>query len=72
MNLFNEILELTKQLVAIPSINSSGGGEAKIAGFINEYFKSIPYYQAHPEQLITPPLKNDALGRFNVFFISVG
>ena len=71
MRFYQQALELTKQLVAIPSQNGTDG-EKTIAAFLADYLRSLPYFQAHPEQVWTVPLKNDALGRFNVFALIKG
>lgn len=70
-NLYNEILELTKNLVAIPSLNNSHG-ERKIAEYIAERLREIPYFQEHPENVIIQNLKNDPWDRINVFGIVKG
>ncbi|WP_196594207.1 M20/M25/M40 family metallo-hydrolase [Pectinatus sottacetonis] len=71
-DLSKEILELTKQLVAIPSINSAGEGEKNVACFIEKYLRDFPYFQKHPEQIIIQKLKNDKLDRRNVFALIRG
>ncbi|MDD6798583.1 MAG: peptidase M20 [Clostridia bacterium] len=63
----DEMVEVTKQLVAVNSINSIEGGEAKAAALIDSYFKALPYFKEHPEYSFTQDLKNDALHRKNVF-----
>lgn len=70
--MYNEMETLTKQLVSISSVNSEPEGEAKIADFIYEYFKKLPYFQKYPEYLCTIPLKNDQLQRKNVFALLRG
>lgn len=72
MQFFEEIRELTKRLVAIPSVNSEGGGEKKIADFIEQYLRSIPYFRERPSQVIAQPLAGDKLGRKNVFALLCG
>lgn len=69
--MFNEILELTKKLVSIGSVNGSAG-EKSVGVFIEEYFRSMPYFKKHPEQVIVQKLKNDPLGRRNVFVLLRG
>ena len=70
--LYAEALQLTKELVAIPSINSSKGGEAEIARFLERKLRELPYFQKHPERVIVQPLKDDLLERSNVFGIVTG
>ncbi len=64
--MYGEIEELTKQLVAVPSVNGTPG-EAAIADTITRYFQALPYFQKHPSYLQAVPLKDDPLGRRNVF-----
>lgn len=65
-SIHDEILELTKQLVAIPSVNGTEG-EKDIACFIENYLREIPYFQQRPNQVIVQELRDDPLGRRNVF-----
>lgn len=67
----NEILELTKQMVEIPSVNGTSG-ERDIGVFIEEYMRSIPYFKKHPELVIIQKLKDDKLNRRNVFALLRG
>lgn len=69
---FGEILDLTKQLVEIPSPNSSGEGEKKMACFIEEYIRKMPYFQKYPERVIIQKLKDDKYDRRNVFALLTG
>lgn len=66
-----EILELTKRMVEIPSINATGG-ERKIGVFIETYLRELPYFKEHPEQVIVQELKDDVLHRRNVFALLIG
>ena len=61
----NDILELTKELVRIKSINGTTG-EADIAAFLLSYMKDFPYFKAHPDYLISVPIPDDPLGRSSV------
>lgn len=51
-----EIIALLKQMVAIPSVNSTPG-EKKIGEFIEGYIRSIPYFQKHPDYVFIRKLK---------------
>ncbi len=66
-----EMLQLTKDMVAINSVNTTAG-EKEIGVFIESYLRAIPYFRRHPEQVIIQPLKNDVLGRRNVFALLRG
>lgn len=71
-DLYCEALQLTKELVAIPSVNSSEGGEAAIAHFLENKLRELPYFQEHPERVVLQPLKDDPLERSNVFGVVTG
>lgn len=71
MELLEEIKELTKKLVAIPSVNGTSG-ERDIAQAIEAYLREIPYFQEHPELVITQELKDDPLHRCNVMALLKG
>ena len=64
--MFDEIRELTKKLVAIPSINTTVG-EREIALYIKDYLSEIPYFQKHPDYIILQELEKDYYDRLNVF-----
>ncbi len=67
LNLYEEIKALTQELVAIPSINKEPGGETRIAEFIRDYYKKIPYFQAHPHQVKMVKTKNDFVDRHSTY-----
>lgn len=71
MELLEEIKALTEKLVAIPSVNGTSG-ERAIADAIEAYLRDIPYFQAHPELVITQELKDDPLHRHNVMALLKG
>ncbi len=66
-----EMLELTKKMVRIASVNGTAG-EREIGVFIEEYLRSIPYFAKYPELVITQFLKGDTLNRRNVFALLKG
>ena len=47
----DEMLELTRQMVAVPSVNTTSG-EKEIGIFIENYLRSIPYFKEHPDDEI--------------------
>ncbi len=67
----DEMLQLTKKMVAISSVNTTKG-EKDIGVFIEDYLRSIPYFKEHPNQVIVQTLKNDQLERRNVFALLLG
>jgi len=66
-----ELIELTKSMVNVPSVNGTSG-EHDIGVFIENYLRDIPYFQKHPDQVIIQPLKDDSLNRRNVFALLKG
>ena len=68
---YDEALALTKKLVSIPSMNNSDGGERAVADYMAAWIRELPYFKAHPDQVITQPLKNDPYDRINVVAIAL-
>lgn len=66
-----EIISLLKQMVAIPSVNSTLG-EKKIGEFIENYLREFPYFKLHPEYIYIQKLKNDPLERRSVIALIRG
>lgn len=66
-----EMLQLTKEMVKIPSVNGTKG-EQEIGRFIEQYMREIPYFQEHPDQVIVQQLRDDPLERRNVFALLKG
>ena len=71
MKINEEMLQLTKDMVAVSSVNTTKG-EKDIGLFIEEYLRAIPYFKEHPKQVIVQTLKNDKLERRNVFALLLG
>jgi arginine utilization protein RocB len=71
MNFYNEIKNLTIDLVKTPSINNTKG-EKVIAEKITRYIRNIGYFKKHPKYVWEVPLKNDRYGRKNVFALLRG
>ena len=49
--MFKDILELTKKMVSIDSVNGSHG-EKEIGVFIENYFRNISYFKDHPDNIM--------------------
>ncbi len=64
-------LFIAKEMVKIPSINSTGG-EKNIGDFLEHLFMTMPYFVKHPDQLSIKELKNDSLHRKNVMALIIG
>lgn len=71
MRIDREIYDLARQLVQIPSINGTRG-ERAIGEFIETWFRRIPYYQEHPQDLIIQRIPGDPLERRSVLAILRG
>lgn len=69
--MYERIKKLTKDLVAVSSVNGTSG-ERKIGDFIYNYISSFPYFQKHPDQIMAVDLKNDPLGRRNIIALLIG
>ncbi len=69
---YEEALALTKELVSIPSLNNSDHGERIIAEHMATWLRALPYFAAHPDQVIVQPLKNDPYSRVNTIAIAFG
>ncbi|MGM0216169.1 M28 family peptidase [Enterococcus sp. AZ109] len=65
--LAEQIETVAKELVKIPSINSSKHGERDICLKIQEILRSFPYFNQHPELVWTTELMDDPYARENVF-----
>ncbi|WP_434735199.1 M20/M25/M40 family metallo-hydrolase [Clostridium sp.] len=61
-----EIEDLTIDLVKVPSVNGTKG-EVDISNKIYNYIKSIDYFKINEDYVWQTELKNDRLGRKNVF-----
>lgn len=72
MNFFEEIEALTREFIAVPSINGSPDGERTAALFLQKKLLQIPYFAAHPGLVRLQSLRDDSLGRMNVFAILKG
>lgn len=66
-----EIMDLTRQMVRITSINGTSG-EKDIGIFLEEYLRKFSYYKEHPEYLIIQKLKNDPLDRRTIIAVLRG
>lgn len=66
-----ESYRLTKEMVAIPSVNGTPG-EKDIGIYIEKYLRSIPYFTEHPTEIVIQKLQSDPLERRNVFAILEG
>lgn len=63
LDCFEEVKRLTSELVAIPSINKEAHGETAVARYVYDYYMGLPYFQAHPEQVLCFQTKDDFVER---------
>ncbi|MEE3420148.1 MAG: M20/M25/M40 family metallo-hydrolase [Lachnospiraceae bacterium] len=66
-----EIFELAKELVRIPSVNGTEG-EKTVDEYIEAWFRKVPYYRDHPKDLIIQKIPGDPLDRRSVLAILRG
>ena len=64
-------LEIAKEMVRIPSVNTTEG-ERHIAEYLERVFRAMPYFKEHPNQLAIEELKGDKLKRKNVMALVIG
>ena len=63
LNCFDEVKNLTKKLVNVPSIVRSNGGETNCAKKIYEYYLDLPYFKENPERAMMFQTLNDEIER---------
>ncbi len=63
LDCFEEVKKLTEAMVAIPSVVGVPGGETAMVDYIQDWYRALPYFQVHPEQMIRVQTKNDAVDR---------
>lgn len=70
--IYNRAEKLTKELVGIKSVNGCNDGERRIADYLEDYLKKIPYFKEHPDNIIKQEIPGDNLNRCNVFAYITG
>ena len=63
LNCYQKVEQLTKALVSIKSVNKEPGGETEVAQYIENWYRHLPYFQAHPTQVKCFQSKNDFVVR---------
>ena len=66
MEIAENIEQITKDFVAVKSVNSTSG-EKDAADYLEGRLRQIPYFANHTDQVIRQPLAHDALQRSNIF-----
>lgn len=72
LNCFDEVKNLTKKLVNVPSIVRSNGGETNCAKKIYEYYLDLPYFKENPERVKMFQTLNDEIERHCVIAMVKG
>lgn len=70
-HLKQRIEELALELTRIKSVVDTPG-EVEVADRIHEILAGLPYFQAHPDQLIKAPVRDDELGRYSIIALLRG
>ena len=63
LDCYEEVKRLTEEMVNIPSINKEPGGETKVAEYVGNYYRSLPYFQEHPDYVKVFQTKDDFVVR---------
>ncbi len=63
LNCYQDVEQLTKELVRIPSVNKEPGGETAVARYIERWYRALPYFQQNPDRVICFPTKDDFVVR---------
>ena len=63
---------ITRDFVAVRSVNGEPGAEKDAADFLEKTLRAIPYFAAHPACVIRQELPGDALQRANIFAYLTG
>lgn len=68
---FEEVKQLTKELVEIPSIVKTSG-ETKCADKIFQYYNDLEYFKKYPDYVLFQPTLNDEIERYNTIAMVKG
>lgn len=60
---FDEVKKLTEDMVAIPSINKVPNGETNVAHYVESFYRDLPYFKKHTNQVKCFQTKNDFVER---------
>lgn len=66
LNCLEEVKDITKELVKVPSMVKISNGETKCAEKIHEYYTKLSYFKENPEFLLLQMTENDEIERHNV------
>lgn len=68
---FDDVKELTTDLVRIPSIVKTSG-EADCARRVHAFYSKLPYFKKHSDRLILQQTRDDEIERYNVLAMVKG
>ena len=71
LDCFDDVRELTKELVRIPSVVKTRG-EADCAQRIHAFYRQLQYFRDHPEYLLFKQPEDDEVERYNVLAMVKG
>lgn len=71
LNCFEDVKDLTKELVTIPSIVKTSG-ESNCAKMIYQFYSQLDYFKDRPDYLLFHQTENDEIDRHNVISIVKG
>lgn len=67
LDCYEEVKQLTKELVAIPSIVREPHGETSCAKYIYEYYMGLDYFKQHPERAKLLQTEDDFVERHSAY-----
>ncbi|MCR3956763.1 MAG: M20/M25/M40 family metallo-hydrolase [Gudongella sp.] len=71
LNCFDEVKNITRDLVKIPSIVRQGG-ESDVAKWIYDYYMDMDYFKKNPDQVVFQETLNDEVLRHNAIALVKG
>ena len=67
LNLYDQIKNLTSEMVAIPSINKEPNGESNVAQYVYDFYANLDYFKQNPHQFKKFQTKNDFVERHSTY-----
>jgi arginine utilization protein RocB len=64
---FEEVKRLTKEMVAIPSINKAPCGETAVSKYVYDYYMNLDYFKSRPNQVKMFMTKDDSPERHSTY-----
>lgn len=63
LNSYEEVEQLTRELVRMKSVNKEPGEETAAARFVYDYYRGLPYFQEHPDRTMCFQTADDFVER---------